>query len=479
MIDKKYLQDAEKLINTAEKNYNKDIYRVSNHPYQNYKQDINTILPSFKFIQDGWNNLISGLGGKQSKNIYTSYKTNFCITDSILHSLFLSNGMAKKISKVVADDATKNGITIKNDTENLLLDKFELLNGLSEINQADLYRRHYGGSIIIMGINDGGKLFEEVNINNIKSVDWLKTYSRTDCYFNNKHFSDDINSKNYGKPEFYTVIPKYASAFNVHVSRVLEFKGIQMPTQLDTGYRYYWGASVIEGLWETLKKIGASLENVDQLLYEVTISIYKIKGLAQLICEGNWEAIKKAIDTVDMSKSTINAIIQDAEDDYKRDSITFAGIKEMVSIFFDWLSGEAEIPATRLFGKQQGGLNNEGDLELTTYYDMIKAHQKNDLQKQTQILIDYINLSKEIKTVKNPIVSYNNPYQLTQKEELELKKIQSEIDKNYIDNGILNVEEVRKSRFENGYSFDMKLLENELLEREMSLENNLEGEENE
>ena len=41
-----------------------------------------------------------------------------------------------------------------------------------------------------------------------------------------------------------------------------------------------------------------------------------------------------------------------------------------------------------------------------------------------------------------------------------MRKKQSEIDAAYIDRGVLSDEEVRKSRFENGYSFETTLSDN-------------------
>lgn len=452
MDKSKYIQDAELLIKATKKR-NSGIKQI-------YRDAKTSILPAFTRIKDGWINYLSGLGSSQQKSTHTTYRNNFFISDELLHSLYISNGMSKKISKVVADDAFKNGITIQEDEDNLIQNKLKTLAALKKLHQADLYRRHYGGAIVILGINDGNELWEELNINNIQSIDWLRCYSRVDTFFTTIHFSEEINSPYYGQPEFYTIVPKYTTSFNVHASRVLEFKGTEVPTELDTGYRYYWGQSIIEPLWDSLKKVGACLENLDQLLYETTIGIYKYKEFSKLISEGKWEDIKTIIDQQDLSKSTIRSILMDTEDDYQRDSLTFTGIKEVVELLFTYLAGEANIPISRLFGKQLGGLNNKGEMEQDTYYDDVKAHQVNELLEQVQKLVTLLSLSKEFKNkVKDPIVEFNSPYQLTEKEKLGNKKTQAEIDLIYINTGVLTTEEIRESRFENGYNFETSLIE--------------------
>ncbi|MHC4649101.1 MAG: hypothetical protein ACYTBJ_26925 [Planctomycetota bacterium] len=62
-------------------------------------------------------------------------------------------------------------------------------------------------------------------------------------------------------------------------------------------------------------------------------------------------------------------------------------------------------------------------------------------------------------TVKDgvPRIEFNPVWEPTPTELLEMKKKQAETDKTYIDTGVLTAEEVRESRFENGYSFETQL----------------------
>lgn len=459
-MDNKYIQDAELLIKDATSKKIKNVVAKTKLPTQ---VTTSHILPSYvNLVVDGFKNLISGLGGSNAKNTHTTYRNNFCISDQLLYNLYESHGLSRKICEVIPKDATKNDIEIKGDNEGILFKKWKKLKAIEHVFQADSYRRFFGGSLIYMDIDDGKELFEPVNLNNIKSVRKLRTYARTDVFFTNANFIEDINSEIYGQPEYYTIIPKYTTPFNIHYSRVLEFKGLEVPSHLDNGYRYYWGQSIIELLWESLKKVGASLENLDQLLYEMTIAIYRIKGLADLICSKDWTTIKEIIDHTELSKSTIRAILLDAEGhDYKRDSLNFAGVKEVIEIMMTMLSAESYIPISRLFGKQLGGLNNEGTHEMKMYNDEVKEHQRNKITSQSQQLIDLINISKEIgnKKIKEPEACFNSPYQLTQKEELENKKIQMEIDNNYINTSVMSNEEVRELRCEGNYTFDMDVTE--------------------
>lgn len=460
-MDKKYIYDAEKLITHAHSNsrWHKDIIAKTSLPNQ---IGIPT-LPIFRNIQDGFKNLVSGLGGLQAKNTYTTYRTNFCISDQLLYSLFISHGLSYRVISAITEDATKNDIKIKNDIDSVLFNKWEDLDAIEKFSQADIYRRHFGGSIIYMDIDDGKNLEEPLNENNIKSIRKLQEYSRTDVFFTNVHFTEDFRSPNYGQPEYYTIIPKYTTPFNVHYTRVLEFKGRAVPSHLDNGYRYYWGQSEIEILWETFKKVGSAIENLDQLLYEMTISIYKIKGLADLIASKDWDTIKDIIDQTELAKSTIRSLLLDADgNEYSRDSLSFPGVKDVMEILFMLLTGESGVPFIRLFGKQAGGLNNDGEGELKGYYDKIKVWQKRKLRKSAQRLIDLINMSKEIgnKKIKDPLVQFNSPYQLSEKEELENKKIQSEIDDIYVNKiGSMDNREIRELRHENDYSYDMNVSE--------------------
>ena len=451
-----YIDNPEKLIKDAKskKNKNVEMYSTGYIPARR-----NGKIPSTR--QDGWLNLFTGMGTSQDKSMHTTFSGYQYLDDAKLTQLWVGDGFAKKISKAPADDMTREWVKVADDVDNNIDTKLNELHAQKEFNHALLWKRHFGGSVIVMGINDGNEITEPVNPNTIKSVDWLRVYDRTDVSLTSMNFTADPNEERYGKPVFYTITPKYTSIFNVHWSRVIEFKGLPVPSRADGGQFWYWGMSVLQPIWQQVADMAAAERNVSKLLYEFVIGKYKIKGLAQLMAEDNWQKVKQIMDTIDLGKSMIQAILLDADgDDYVRDSANVSGLPELLDRFMMFLSGVSEIPVTRLFGRSAAGMNATGDGDEKNYYNGVRSEQITDMIPAIQLLVDYINLSQEItQKATDPVVRANPLFQETQEEIIVNRKTQSEIDRQYWDMGVLAEDEIRESRFANGYSFDTELQE--------------------
>lgn len=414
--------------------------------------------------KDGWINAITGLGTKQDKSFYTTFRGFQILSTKILSDIWIGDGFGKRIIEVIADDMTREWISINNDSENLIQNKLDFLDSQSNFNLALKWKRLFGGSIIIIGINDGRLIEEPVNIDAIKSIDFLKVFDRTNIALTNINFQDNIYSTDYGKIDFYTVTPSYGAPFNIHRSRVLEFKGIPVPSGAITSDFWYWGMSELQPIWNNLKDFGAGINNVSKILYEFIIGVYKLDNLVDLIAEGNEHKFRNRMNAIDLSKSMIQGIMLDTTEDYDRNSANVSGLSDILDRFMMFISGASGIPVTRLFGRSPAGQNSTGESDLINYYDMIVPKQNNEMKKQLQKLILYINNSQEIgqKKIKEPIITFNKLFQLSESEEIKNRKVQADIDNIYINNSTLDTEEVRKSRFKNGYSYETKLVDDEI-----------------
>jgi len=458
---KKYNQlkkDATKVIKAIEK---KDIKNLT--PYREFKKPENT-------RSDNWSNVMTGLNQRFDKSRHTTFSGYEILDDQMLAELWVSGGFAKKISCVRVDDMTRQWFKIENDPDNDIINYMKDIDTKYNINLALKWRAHFGGGVNVLGINDGRKLEEEVNLNSIKSIDWIETYDRTDCSITEFHYNKDKGSINFGELEYITIQPPYGAPFNAHVSRCLIWKGIPVPKRIESGNFYFWGMSELQHGWNELKNLCASLNHVVKILYEFIIGKYKIDGLSTLIAENKKSEVEEIIAIIELAKSTIQGVLLDSADDYQRDSANVAGLSELLDRYSIMLAGVYDYPVTKLFGRSAAGENATGEGDLKNYYDSVKSYQENLMTKNLMKLVDYVNIVLKNK-IKDPSVVYNSLFQLTQKEELECKKLQAEIDGIYIDKGVLNPDEVAENRFGgDSYSFDTTI---DFLNREteMQIEN--------
>ncbi len=238
------------------------------------------------------------------------------------------------------------------------------------------------------------------------------------------------------------------------------FKGDPVPpvsnNYVDT-VRRYWGVSILQSIWDRLKNYAGTEKNIVNLLYEIVIGKYKLSNLAQILSDNNTEAVLNRIEIINMAKSVINAVLLGEDEDYTRDAVNTAGIPDIMDRFMMSLSAVCEIPVTRLFGRSPAGQNATGESDERIYYDMVSSKQETWLAPPLQYLVNLIGMY--INTESEPIINFNSVWEPTQEQMIEMKNKQALTDQIYVDLAVLSSEEVRESRFKNGYSFDTTLLD--------------------
>jgi hypothetical protein len=133
-----------------------------------------------------------------------------------------------------------------------------------------------------------------------------------------------------------------------------------------------------------------------------------------------------------------------------------AGLPDLLKIFMQHSSAAANIPMTRLFGQQLGVL--AGATETTRdWYDWIQSYQEEHCKPQVEYLIKLFMLAKDgINKGKEPeewFFEFNSPWQETDKEKADTRKVIAETDQIYINGGVISPEEVAINRFgPEGYS---------------------------
>ena len=102
------------------------------------------------------------------------------------------------------------------------------------------------------------------------------------------------------------------------------------------------------------------------------------------------------------------------------------------------VSGAADIPMTRLFGRSAGGLNTTGDNDIRNYYDMLQAKQESELRPQLERL-DAIMVRSELGQMPEDYgFTFNSLWQMSDKELADTEKTRAERDKIYFDMGVID-----------------------------------------
>ena len=422
---------------------------------------------------DGWANLLTGLGYPGvDKRLSTGFIPDPRLTYTDLTYLYRSDGLAKRTVDLAVNDMLRAWYKLEGDTDGKIELRMKELDARKQLKRAFRLARLFGGSLVVIGINDGQTYEKPVNENRIKSIDHLHVFDRWRMTVNTADLYLDPANQRYGLPERYLITPLYGVPFYVHESRVLRFEGEDV-TDLIRIQNQGWGDSILQAVWDRLRALGETYGNLETILDEFIIGTMTIDNLQEMLTSK--EGSKKAqtrLNYVDQTKHVMNTVLLDKEEVYNRISATVTGLGEVTDRVIEAFCAASGYPVSLFMGRTEGGLSNSESGQIRFYYDKVSGIQQEDLLPQLNRLINYINLSLGNPLDEEWFVQFNPLWQPTQKEIVEQRKIQADTDKLYLDAGVLLPEEVAGSRFGGDtYTHETELTE----EHKISLDPNEEN----
>ena len=419
------------------------------------KNPVTLKFPQRLIKSDGWMNVLNGLGQRgRDKTTAITFRhcQEFCFNE--LDDLYRADGLTKRIIDVIPAEMLRQGFEVDGDPEGKILSVFEELKINCKLNELIKLSRLYGGAICVLGIADGRPLNEPVNEDGIKGVYWLQVFDRHETVISTDYINKDINSENYGKPDFYQVHDHRTSAmFVVHHSRVLRMDWGILPQRLQSRTQG-WGDSVIQSVYNEIKNYGAAFANTSAMMQDFVNGILKIPGLSQSLaqsCSETDQQLMKRLDFANLSKGVTNMMVLDGDEVYEKLSTNVAGVSELLDRFMLSVSSVTGIPITLLFGRAPAGLNATGDSDIRNFYDMVKQLQEAKLKPVLEKLIYYI-----MKSEYGPFdgvepdywsIQFAPLWQNTEEQEANIRRTVAETDAIYLDRGVLDPNEVAISRF--------------------------------
>lgn len=403
---------------------------------------------------DGWMNVFTGAGVQgRDKREATVWSASGGVTlpDATLMDIYRCDGFAKRVIDLPANDMTRQWFTVDGDSEGLAVKALDDLNARGVFTSALKWSRLYGGSLIVMGVDDGSQdLAQPLNEDGIRKVGFLHVYEK--CLVSRSRMYTDPANEKFGQTEVYQVTPVTGSPFSVHESRVLVFDGIDVPSRARAD-NDGWGDSVIQSMYGRIRGMADAYVSVESIIQEFIIGVFTIDNLQDLIANGQEELVRKRLQLVDLSRHMLRSVLVDKEEDYKRITASVAGLGDLVNKLEQALSAVSGVPVTLLFGQSPAGLQATGASDVRFYYDSIAAQQEQRLRKNAERLIYLVYKSAEgPKPTSGDIesgwaVRFIPLWEPTESEVIEMRSKQSETDERYVNTGVLTPADVALSRF--------------------------------
>lgn len=381
------------------------------------------------------------------------------IPDYDLAEKYQNNGLFSKIIDRPAEEALKHGMEYNvsdADLREFLDDALDRLDWEEKAVTAIRWARLFGGSIIVMLLDDGGGLEEPVNWQDVRSVEELRVYERAIV-------QPDPDTYRTGKAEYFDVSSTYGGTFRVHRSRCLVFKNGSLPEYGAAQQYYYWGLPEYIRIHKDLSRALKTHTNAANMIEKSVQPVYKQRNLqSTLATPGGDDQVLRRLQVIDEARGMMNSISVDMDgEDYDFKTFQMTGAKEILESTCNLLSAVTCIPQTILFGRSPAGENATGESDLENYYNFVEGIQKRMLKKNIRTLIKAIVQAGvydgsiedpgSIKPTFNPLWSLSE----TERATVELTKAQraqvaAQTAQLYIDMQAIQPEEVRQALAQGG-----------------------------
>lgn len=338
-------------------------------------------------ISDGLQNVVANLGTGRDKASHTVYVPDN-LTSEQLVAMYRTSWLAAAICDYPAEDATRKWRNWRAEAEQITKIEAEekRLVLQHKVQEALIASRILGGSALYISAENQDPTKPLKPGDRINSLVLMGKDELTPG-----EIVRDISSPYYGKPEFYEINSNGKGArVRVHASRFAIFTGRKVPGAGVYTHSGVWGDSALQSTLSAIQGADTTVANIASLIFEANVDVMKVHGFADLLAQHQDDLILRRAHLQAAMKGINGMLMIDAQDDYEKKSSAFSGLEALMAKFFDWVSGAARIPVTRLFGRAAAALSGSGDGDERVYYDRIGDIQCQDIAPAISLLDECI-----------------------------------------------------------------------------------------
>ena len=415
---------------------------------------------------DGLVNALTGMGTGRDKSQYTSSTPIVFLTQEELENLY-SEWIPKRIVDIVAEQSTRKGFKVLFGGEGAAAEEVagieqvvEDLYILENLGLASKNARLFGGSVILLYIDDGRSADQPVDFRNIRSVEGMEVLDRWQI----APMINEDSLYDYSKATYYQIISgdliRQPQLVKIHKDRILRFDGEWLPYRIRQR-NYGWGMSTLQSVYDSFRFYSTGISSAATLLTEFDIFVHKLRGLSSMLAAGKEKDVRDRLVLNDMSKSIYRGYAIDAEkEELEFISRNFGGIGEILEKLRIDIIGASQIPHTILFGESPGGLGSTGRSEERDFAKHLGDYQSTHYKRSLQHLMKIIMLSKDGPTngrlPESWRIKFNDLFELNEREKADVRARVAAVDGRYIQLGVLHPKEVADARY-GGSEWSMEL----------------------
>ena len=399
-------------------------------------------------------NPVSGLGTSRDRLAYTTLNDAELLGREDLDALYM-HWICRRVVDHVADEITRVGWIVQMGLDSNAKAVPGVEKAMRDLGTADIFNeaiksaRQYGGSAIIMYLDDGRQADQPVDWENLRGITGLEPVDR--WYLNPESGPETVRHNNPERYELNLVEQSQVASIKVHKDRVLRLEGRRLPFRLQQ-FNKGWGLSELQPLLEAVARYSHALGDVQQILGDLDVFTHKIKGLATMLASGKEKQIKDRLAVNDLSRSQYRGFAIDADkEEIEFQSRNCSGLSEVIETLKSDLVGASGFPATLLFGESPQGMGSTGRSEERDFSRTVEAYRDSVVRKPLMALAYALMKSKQGPTKgrvpKDWSVSFPSLFVMNERELADLKARVAASDYRYWVMGVVTSSEVAMSRF--------------------------------
>jgi uncharacterized protein len=455
---------------------------------------------------DDWGNVLTGLGMVGADKRLGGQFARQMLPQLEAEELWRGDDIIGRAVEVIPREMLREGHALHIEQDRALAEDIFHQGVEMEIetvlNDALEWARAFGGAGIVPVLDDGLDPTDPLDLTRVKEVKGFNAFTPRELQV--AQYYSNPTEHGYGTPAFYRIVPfdvpisgpigyLEGSSRNkrsiepgpgtgtpiveIHASRVFRLEGLRTTRgarlrNVNPG----WGDSVLNRMLEVVRDFQSAWAGTGILMTDFSVSTLKIKGLAQLLANGETGGgvVAKRAQALAIARSIARVALVDSEEEFKRETTPLTGLAEALDKFMLRMAGTIEMPVGLLMGQAPAGLNATGDADIRWFYDQVKGKQRRVLSPALRWMYSLFLAAKQGpahgKIPASWKVQQNPLWQLTELEQATARKTMAEADAVYITNNVVTPEEIARSRFGGDvYSFETVIntdLRDELLDDE-------------
>lgn len=333
-------------------------------------------------MQDGLENVMTGLGTGTDKNSYNEWiRTGRNRDHESLIVRYRECWVAQKACNILPQDMTREWRRCSTPEAEEAEKEFHIRDLFRE---AYTWARVFGTSAIILDVRGAGRAETPLNLKRLKPgcIRSLQVVDRTRLMPTGTVEMNPMDPE-YGYPQHYVL---GGSTLQIHRSRILRFEGTPL-TRYENWKNQWYSDSVLIPLMNTIDNFHIAAQSAAALVHEANADVVTIQGLQNLLTHPAGEAmIMKRFRMMKQMKSIHNVLLLDSTEEYGTKTIALNGVKDLIWEYLRIIAAACGVPATRFLSASPDGMNATGESDLNNYIDLVRGMQNAVFDKRLKTI---------------------------------------------------------------------------------------------